>query len=90
MGLTGSLPDGYNPRRPKIGLQFNNGDLLEFSQTTFSLPKQSRGVTGLKKLYCSGRKPVGKDWAKTGVVNQTVSFSSVWYDTLEGLFYLIA
>jgi hypothetical protein len=69
LGLTGSPPDGYNRRRPNIGLQFNNGDLLEFSQTAFSLPKQFQGVRFKKTLLLS-RKPVGNDWNETGAVNQ--------------------
>jgi hypothetical protein len=71
-----------------------SGCLWSLSQTPFSLPKQAQGVTGAQhsgeKLCCSGRKPIGNDWDKAGAVSQTVFFLRVWYDTLEGLFYLIA
>jgi hypothetical protein len=48
-----------------------SGCLWSLSQTPFSLPKQAPGATGLKKLCCSSRKPVGNDWDKAGAVNQT-------------------
>ena len=62
---------------------------LEFVTDSFLPSEVSAGVTGLKKLCCSSRKPVGNDRDKAGVVNQAYIFACL-AGYVEGLFYLIA
>jgi len=89
MPSAGEHPSGAPEGRREQGkkIEWISGCLWSFSQTPFSLPKQAQGVTGLKKLCCSSRKPGGNERDKAGAVNQTWVFSHVWYKFMEGLFY---
>ena len=78
----GALTPARNCRE-KIGLI--SGCLWSLSQTPFSLPNKHEEQPGLKKLWCSSRKPGGNDWDKTSVVIQV--YSICWY--LEGLSFLM-
>jgi hypothetical protein len=45
---------------------------LEFFTDSFLPSEEAQGVTGLKKLCCSGRKPVGNDRDKVSAVMQAI------------------
>jgi hypothetical protein len=67
---------------------------LEFVTNSILPSEEAQGATGAqssgKKRCCSGRKPAGDNRDKTSAVNQAGLRLYVWYNSMEGLFYLIA